>query len=209
MKNKLLLNKILSINGFVEETVVTVDGETVYIRPLYIEKISLYPDIQAELAGVLSEQIKKFDPQVLYAIEASILPLATLIAQNLNIPLSIVRKPRNFKHENNEPNIFIEEEMKCRPSVLLDDAIWSGYTMRYILEQFEALSIQLPKCYFIFDFSTFCNGCCKLLPEQKTFLQANSVSWVSYREVIDLIYERGLISEFSYRETLKLFLLEK
>ena len=204
MKNN-LLNKILSIDGFVEEKAVTVDGETVYIRPLYIEKISLYPDIQAELAGALSEQIKRIRPQVLYAIEASILPLAALVVQNLNIPLSIVRKPRNFKHEDDEPTIFIEENMKSCPSVLLDDAIWSGYTMHHILLQFEMLGIQLPMCYFVFDLSTFCNGSCKLLSEQKDFLRSNSMSWVSYREVVDLMYEKGLISELAYQRTLKLF----
>lgn len=204
MRNE-LLNKILSISGFVEEKVVTVDEKPVYIRPLYIEKISLYPDIQAELASVLSEQIKKFEPQVLYAIEASVLPLATLVAQNLGIPLSIVRKPRNHRHEDDEPIIYIEEKMKSRPSVLLDDAIWSGFTLRHILPQFETLGIQLSMCYFIFDFSTFCDGFRELLPEQKRFLRANSASWVSYREIVDLMYEKELISKSAYQGTLKLF----
>lgn len=200
-----LLDKILSIPGFVEETMVAVDGEPVYIRPLYIEKVCLYPDIQMELADVISGQIKRFEPQMLYAIEASVLPLAALVAKNLNIPLSIVRKPRNFRHEEKEPDIFIEKDMEALPSVLLDDAIWSGYTMFHVLERFGELGIRPPVCYFVFDFSTFCNGSRELLPEQRDFLRASSESWVSYREIVDLMYDKKLISQAAWQGTLKLF----
>lgn len=199
-----LLERILCLDEFVVEKQVAVDGETVFIRPLYIEILSLYPEIQVELASVISEQIQRFNPQVLYAIEASVLPLATLVAQKLNIPLSIVRKPRNFKHENDEPTVFIKKELKNQPSVLLDDALWSGYTMHHVLQEFEQQDILIPQCYFVFDFSAFCNGCKFLTPKQHEYLHKRA-SWVSYQEVINCAYELGLISDFAYHGTLELF----
>ena len=199
-----LLKRILCLDGFVLENQVNVDGETVYIRPLYIEWLSLFPEIQMELAVEISKQIQKYNPQVLYAIEASILPLAALVAQELNIPLSIIRKPRNYKHEDDEPTIFIREELSNKPSVLLDDAIWSGYTIHYTLQEFARLDLSIPQCYFVFDFSAFCNGSRYLTQGEKIYIQ-KSDSWVSYQEIVEIAREIGLISELAYQKTVKLF----
>ena len=199
-----LLKKLICLDGFICEKQVNVDGEPVYIRPLYIEWLALFPNLQAELAIEIGKQLQKYEPKVLYAVEASILPLATLIAQYLKLPLSIVRKPRNYKHEEDEPTVFVEEGMKKLPAVLLDDAIWSGFTMNHILQEFEKLEIKPPHCYFIFDFSDFNQGKQYLTPQQKTFLQ-ESESWVSYRTVVELAYQNGLISDTAYLKTRELF----
>lgn len=201
-----LLKKIICLENFIIENKIKIDGEGMYIRPLYLELLALSPDIQMELAAEISKQIKKYHPQVLYAIESAILPLATLIAEKLNIPLSIVRKPRNYKHEDAEPTIFIREELKSLPSVLIDDAIWSGYTMHHIFKEFVRQNIKLPFCYFVFNFLDFCKGGAYLTEVQQKFLQ-NSDYWVNYREIVIIAHDFGLVSDLAYENTIQMFSL--
>lgn len=199
-----LLNEIINIKGFVTEQSAEVDEREVFIRPLYIELLSLYPSIQKELADEISEQIAKYKPQVLYAIEASILPIASLVANNLNIPLSIIRKPRNFKHEKEEPDLFIKDDLKNCPSVLLDDAIWSGYTINYVFQKLKKYGIQPPSCYFIFDFLDF-NGGGRYLTEQDLFYLQKRTYWITYKEVLEISYTNGIVSNEAYQKTMLLF----
>lgn len=202
--NNELLNKILNIENFVIEKKTFVDDINVYIRPLYIELISLYPKLQKELAEDISMQIGKFNPEVLYAVEASILPVASLVSQNLDVPLSIIRKPRNYKHEDEEPQIYITKALKSKPSILFDDAIWSGYTMSYVFELFQKYGICMPQFYFLFDFLDFNNGGIYLKAHELSLLN-NRQSWVTYRKCVENAYRMGLVSDQAYINTLKLF----
>lgn len=202
--NKDLLERMLLLDNFVVEKVTGVDDVPVYIRPLYIELLSLNPSMQRELAQDISAQIRKWAPEVLYTVEASILPIASLVSQELDIPLSIIRKPRNFKHESDEPRIYISDELKGRPGVLFDDAAWSGYTMHYVFEFFRELGIPWPQCYFVFDFMDFDEGGNKLTEEERAFLR-NRRSWVGYREVVGVAHRLDLISEHAYTHTMSLF----
>lgn len=199
-----LLKDILEIEDFIVEQDVIVDNQAVCIRPLYIEKISLYPELQKKMGKAISNQIKKYSPEVLYVVEASIIPIATLVSQELGIPMSIIRKEDNYRHEEEEPPIFLNKDMYSKTGVLLDDAIWTGRTMHYVFGLFEKLGIELPQCYFIFDFYAFANGADKLLNEEKAILE-NRASWITYEELIEFAYSNGYISEHAYIETNKRF----
>lgn len=203
MNNDLLKN-ILEIEDFIVEQDVIVDNEAVYIKPLYIEKLSLYPELQKKLAKSISKQIRKLSPEVLYVVEASIIPIATLVSQDLGIPMSIIRKKRNYKHEKDEPQIYLNKDLYSKTGVLLDDAIWSGYTMHYVFSLFSELGIELPKCYFIFDFYDFANGAARLSKREKEVLEGR-MSWISYEKLIEFAYSNGYISEHAYMETKKRF----
>lgn len=202
--NKELLDKILSLENFIIEKQTLVDNTEIYIRPLYIELISLYPKLQKELAKEISVQISESSPEVIYAVEASILPVASLVSQELNIPLSVIRKPRNYKHENDEPQLYISNELKNKVSVLLDDAIWSGYTMRYIFELFRKQEIRMPQFYFLFDFMDFIKGG-TYLDRHELAILGERRSWVTYRECVERAYIMGIISNETYKNTLNLF----
>lgn len=204
--NKELINKILCLDSFIIEKTATVDDVEVYIRPLYVELLSLYPALQRELARDISAQVKSCFPEVevLYTVEASILPIASLVSQELDIPLSIIRKPRNYKHEDEEPKIYLIEELKNKKGLLLDDAVWSGYTMHYVFELFEEYKMPWPHCYFLFDFLDFNSGGKFLTLQERVFLQ-QCQAWITYREVVESAYHLGLISEKAYLHTVSLF----
>lgn len=202
--NRDLINKILRLDNFIIEKMTIVDDTTVYIRPLYIELLSLYPGVQRELAKDISYQIKKLFPEVIYTVEASILPLASLVSQELDIPLSIIRKPRNFKHEDEEPKIYIADNLKNKPAILLDDAVWSGYTMHHVFKLFQDSHIPWPKCYFVFDLLNFNEGGKKLAKHEREFLKTCQ-SWITYRDIVESAYGLGIISEDAYSRTMALF----
>lgn len=204
MKNN-LLHKIINLDGFIIERSTQVDKKEVFIRPLYIELLSLYPLIQKSLADEISNDILKYKPKVLYAIEASVLPIAALVSDNLKIPMSIIRKPRNYKHENEEPELFIIDELRKCSSVLLDDAIWSGYTINYTFQILKKYGIQIPQCYFIFDFLDFNDGGCFLNENDLLYLK-NRRYWTTYKNIIDISCDSGVISNETYRSTMQLFL---
>lgn len=199
-----LLNKIINLDGFIVEDLAIVDKTKVYIRPLYVELLSLHPAILRELADEISEQIIKNKPQILYAIEAAILPIASLVSNNLNIPMSIIRKPRNYKHENEEPKLFIKKGMQNNPSVLLDDAIWSGYTINHTFRILKQYGIQPPFCYFIFDFMDF-NGGGRFLSEQDLLYLQKKESWAKYNQVVEVAHINRKISDATYQKTMLLF----
>ena len=199
-----LVRDIISIENFIIEKKTEVDGETVYIRPIYLELIYLYPDITNRLAGEIAEQIALLKPELLYAIEASILPLAMLVSHFLGIPLSIIRKPRNFAHEADEPELFINDILSMKRSILLDDAIWSGFTMNHVFQLFKRRNLDYPQCYFIFDFFDFNNGGVKLDMEFSPLLQ-NRVSWMTYDRLLKHALHHEKITREAYDNTVKLF----
>lgn len=202
------LRRILEIPSFLIEKETLVDEKKVYIRPMYIELIYLYPDILNDLVEEIAEELQKLQPSVLFTIEASVLPLAALIAKRIHLPLSIIRKPRNFNHEIDEPNLFfpnvIEYANKLleRP-VLIDDALWSGYTINGTFDLFEKMSIPFPKLYFLFDFYEFNSGGIKLNRKYKQYVEKR-ICWHTYQDILDLAFQLDLITEKAYQESIKL-----
>lgn len=202
------LRRILEIPSLLIEKETLVDGKKVCIRPMYIELIYLYPNILNDLADEIVEDLQEFQPSVLFAIEASVLPLATLVAERVGVPLSIVRKPRNFKHETDEPNLFLPTvkeyaaKLLERP-ILIDDALWSGFTIDGVFDMFEKMNVPFPKLYFLFDFYDFNSGGIKLRKDYKKLVE-DRICWHSYQDVLDLAFQLALISEKAYQESIKL-----
>ena len=202
------LRRILEIPSFLIEKEILVDEKQVYIRPLYIELIYLYPDILNDLVEEIAKELQVLQPSVLFAIEASVLPLASLIAKWLQIPLSIVRKPRNFCHEIDEPNLFLTSvkeynaKLLERP-VLIDDALWSGFTIDGVFDLFEKMEIPFPQLYFLFDFYEFNSGGAKLNKKYKQFVE-NRICWHTYQDILDLAFQLDLITKKAYQESIKL-----
>ena len=199
-----LLKRIVNIDGFVCEKTTEVDGMKVYIRPLYVELLALYPKIQKELADEISEQIIKRNPEVLYTVEASVLPIATLVANNLCIPMSIIRKSCNFKHEVDEPSIFLDSELIEAPAVLLDDAIWSGRTIHNVFRRLEWCGVKQVSCYFIFDFLNF-NGGGRYLDKNDLLYLQRRECWTTYREALEMARHCSVISDMAYSKTIERF----
>ncbi len=199
-----LLKKIIELDHFIIEKETYVDNTKVYIRPLYIETLSLYPTIIRDIAKEISQQLACFSPRLLFAVESSILPVASIVSQNLDIPLSVIRKPRNFSHEVDEPAYYLSDEMKTLSAVLIDDAIWSGYTMHYVFDLFTREGVQWPNCYYVFDFLNFNDGG-RFLETQEMDHLKNRHSWCDYREIVEYAYRRGKITENAYQNTVQLF----
>lgn len=202
------LKRVLNIPSFLIEKETLVDEKKIYIRPLYIELIYLYPDILNDLVEEIAEELQKFQPSVLFAIEASVLPLATLIAKRLRIPLSIIRKPRNFRHEIDEPNLFLPnvkayKTKLLKRSILIDDALWSGFTIKNVFDLLEKMDIPFPKLYFLFDFYEFNSGGNKLSEKYKQIVEKR-IYWHTYQEILDLAFQLNLITEKSYQGSIKL-----
>ncbi|MFW0968449.1 MAG: phosphoribosyltransferase family protein [Thermacetogeniaceae bacterium] len=202
------LRRILELPSFLIEKETLVDGKKVYIRPIYIELIYLYPDILNDLVDEIAEELQKFRPSVLFAIEASVLPLAALIAEKIKIPLSIIRKPRNFRHEIDEPDMFLsnvkEYDTKLLENpILIDDAIWSGFTIDYVLDLFEKMNIPFPKLFFLFDFYEFNSGGNKLKEKYKQIVK-NRICWHSYQDILNLALHMDINNKKAYQESMKL-----
>lgn len=202
--NEKLLNRIINIDGFIIAQDINIDNVAACIRPLYIELLSLYPEIQVELANEICLALEKKKPQIIYAIEASILPIATLVAQTLEIPLSIVRKPYNYQHEKDEPTIFINDNLKRKHGVLLDDAFWTSRTVNHALKTLTKNYIPLPEYFFVFDFLDYSGGGCSLDANYNAIISRRSY-WATYEQVVESSYATGKISVECYNKALVLF----
>jgi adenine/guanine phosphoribosyltransferase-like PRPP-binding protein len=200
------LKEILNIPDFIVEEKVCVDGKYVYVRPLYIEYIYLHPDILNKLADEVSKEISLLSPQIIFTIEASVLPLASLIAAKLGLPLAIIRKTGNYKHEEKEPVIFYDNYIKVKnmTSVLLDDALYTGATINNIFCLFDEMKIKLPQCYFLFDLYNYLEGGTKI--DAKYLKVINSrISWINYENILKTCFQEGLISYKTYKDSMELF----
>lgn len=202
--NNRLLKEIIHMDGFIEEETVVVDENLeVLIRPLYIELIYLYPDLMCRLVEDIANSFNKKNVEVIYAIEAAILPLASQIASRLNCPLAIIRKPRNFHHEEKEPCVFIKDDLKGKRSILIDDAIWSGYTMHSILDLLDQEGIEINYYYFIIDFMDFSGG--QYLSESDYQKIKDYQYWIQYQKIVEAAFKEGIITDITYKKTMKLF----
>ena len=202
--NNILLRSIVKYDGFIIPEEALVDETLrVFIRPLYIEKLYLDCDLINELADNIADSLFDNNYEIIYAIEASVLPLAALVAERLRCSLSIIRKPRNFHHEEKEPNIFYSKDCNTKKSLLLDDAIWSGYTINNVLSLTDKLGIMINDFYFVFDMLDFRGGF-KLRDCYRERLKKRKY-WVHYKEIINMAYSENLISKEAYINSLKLF----
>lgn len=202
--NNTLLHKICSIEDFIIEQAVIVDNAPVVIRPLYVERISLFPDIFDELAQEISISLSSYSPEVIYTIEASILPLAAVVANKMKIPLSVIRKQNLYEREINEPKYFINSRLKSVPAVLFDDALYSGNTLNHALTLLKCNGISLPQCYFLFDFYEFANGGSRLCKDYISLVQSRAC-WVSYKELLLFLYDNNSISDIAFQKSMALF----
>jgi len=202
--NYQLLADILHIDDFIiEEEAVVDEAITTPLRPLYIEKIYLYPDLIERLANdiVLDLEGKEFD--IIYTIEASVLPLAALIAVHMGVPLTIIRKTSNFKHEGKEPEIFLRSDYSNKKGLLFDDAVWSGKTLNMACDIIARQNIKIQESYFVFDFLDFKGGK-ELKREAETLLKKHSC-WIKYQELLEICRKEELLSEAGYAGIMKLF----
>lgn len=196
---------VLRIPNFIIEKTTLIDGTENYIRPLYIELLYLYPELLNNVANDIVKKMETSEPSLLYAIEASILPLAGLIASKLNIPLSVIRKPYNYKHEEEKPLLFLPDyscmkNIRLENAILIDDAIWSGYTIDNTLSLLEKMNIPVPNLFFLFDFYNYNYGGSRVQDKYKTLIDKRMV-WYSYGEILDIAYKNNLISSDTYKKS--------
>ncbi len=205
-KNKeKLIEEILNIKEFVIEQKCLCDNVVLYIRPLYIEKIYLLPNILNLLSEIVCSEFMKMNIKHIFAIESAILPCAAVVANKLGIPLCIIRKQNNYKHEKFEPQIFVPDNYIPEHAIVFDDALWTGKTLNYSLGLFEYLKIEIPhNFYFIFDFRNFmCEKDCAS-EKCKEYIKNRKVL-INYRILVDKAFEMKKINLETYIETIKLF----
>lgn len=205
-KNKeKLIEEILNIKGFVIEQKCLCDNVALHIRPLYIEKIYLLPNILNLLSEIVCSEFMNMNIKQIFAIESAILPCAAVVANKLGIPLCIIRKPNNYRHEEFEPQMFVPDNYLAEYAVIFDDALWTGKTLNYSLGLFEYLKIEIPhNFYFIFDFRNFMleKDCAN--EKCKEYIK-NRKALINYRTLVDKAFEMKKINLGTYIETIKSF----
>lgn len=205
-KNKeKLMEEILNIKEFVIEQKCSCDDVDIYIRPLYIEKIYLLPSILNRLSEIVCSEFMKMNIKQIFAIESAILPCAAVVANKLGIPLCIIRKPNNYRHEKFEPLIFVPNNYLPEYAVVFDDALWTGKTLNYSLGLFEYLKIEIPhNFYFIFDFRNFMQEKDCANEKCKEYIKNRKVL-INYRTLVDKAFKMKKINLETYTETMKSF----
>lgn len=204
-KREELIEEILNIKDFIIEQKCLCDDVDLYIRPLYIEKIYLSPNILNQLCKIVCNEFMKMNIKQIFAIESAILPCAAIIANKLNIPLCIIRKSNNYRHEKLEPQIFVPDNYLAEYAVIFDDALWTGKTLNYSLELFEYLKIEIPhNLYFIFDFRNFMKAkdCANEICKEHI---KNRKALINYRILVNKAFEMKKINLKTYVETIKMF----
>lgn len=171
---------------------------------LCIEYLYLHAGLLQETAKIIGQEIRKYNPSAIAAIESSILPLATLIAEELFMPLCIVRKPTHKVHEAREPLVFVNKSTRNCNVLLIDDAIWSGKTINHALNLLGGESMMPSRLFFIFDFVGMKGGG-KFISKKFDRLLGSRISLVRYREFLDAAKKKGKLSEEGYQKSIKLF----
>jgi len=200
-----LIEEILNIKEFVIEQKCLCDDVALYIRPLYIEKIYLLPNILNLLSEIVCSEFVKMNIKQIFAIESAILPCAAVVANKMGIPLCIIRKSNNYRHEKFEPQIFVPDNYLAEHAVIFDDALWTGKTLNYSLSLFEYFKIEIPhNLYFIFDFRNFMQEKDCANEKCKEHIK-NRKALINYRILVDKAFEMKRINLETYIETIKLF----
>jgi adenine/guanine phosphoribosyltransferase-like PRPP-binding protein len=203
-----LTEMLLQVDNFFNEGATVIDGMSVPCKPIYIEYLYLYPGIFKKVVSIIKDEIQKYEPNMLLAVESAILPISTAVAQQLDLPLCIVRKPTHTPHEPGEPLYFLNKEHikdVSGRSILIDDAIWSGKTINYVLDLFMKDAIAIPRMFFIFDFMELKGGG-EYIPQKYQQYMAKRISLISYREFLEVSKEKGYISDLAYNESKKMFI---
>lgn len=204
-KKERLIENIINIKDFIIEQKCSCDGADLYIRPLYIEKIYIFPNILEQLADIICSEFIKMNIEQIFAIESAVLPCAAVIANKLNVPLCVIRKSNNYRHEKFEPEIFMTNNYLSEHAVILDDALWTGKTLNDSLKLFENLKIEIPhNFYYIFDFENFMQSK-EFINQKCKYYIKNKKCFVNYRELVDKAFEMKKINMKTYIETLNLF----
>lgn len=205
IQNKQILDEILSINDFIIEQKCFCDNIKLYIRPLYIEKINMFPAILDKISDAICDTFIKKGIRFIFALESAVLPCASLIANKLSLPLCVIRKQNSLKHEELEPDIFIPDDYCDKYAIIIDDALWTGKSINYCYSLFEKLN-KKPPCYsyFIFDFRNFIKGEECIDKKFKSYYN-NSQHFIDYKTIIKKAYQMNIISSEAYMETIKLF----
>lgn len=204
-KKEQLIEEIINLKDFVIEQKCLCDDTVLYIRPLYIEKLYLLPYILNKLSEIICTKFTEMNIKHIFAIESAILPCAAVIANKLKIPLCVIRKADNYRHEKLEPQVFIPDNYSAEHAVIFDDALWTGKTLNYAFGLFEYLKAEIPhNLYFIFDFRNFIQEKDCANEKCKERIQ-NRKALINYRILIDKAFEMKKISLETYMATINLF----
>lgn len=197
---------LLSVDGFLAEKETSIDGIIYPCRPLYIEYLYLYPKAFDAVADIVSEEMRKISPAIIFAIESAVLPLASLVANKMEKPISVIRKPTHRGHETGEPLLFVDTSLdgyKSKVCVIFDDAIWSGGSVSHAITQVLGAGFSIIKPYFIVDFDGFPAVGNHISNEASLYVR-NRISLISYKELLDDAVSLGRISKDAYNRSLML-----
>lgn len=202
MKSELEL--FLEVKDIISDKKTYIDGHLLPHSSIKIEYLYLYPKLFSLIAKLLYSKIAKFgDFDIIYGMESAILPLCSKISSIAKKPLYILRKPKHLKIDSyNYLPLYLKKYGQSK-SILIDDSIFTGFTINYALEKFNEREIPYPKLFFIFDFLETIYGGSKL-DNNFTEIVKNRFCVIKYEDLLKMCYNKGLIKKSTLNEAMKL-----
>ncbi len=164
------------------------------ISPYYIDlrKVPSYPNLFREVIKAYVEQVSKLEPETIAGIATAGLPIASVIAYKLNLPLLYVRKDVK-KHGTSR----VVEGVVRRGSrtVVIDDVATTGGSIVAATNELRNLGADVRYAVVLIDRE---QGAREEL--RRLGIELKAVMRVT--ELIEVLRNEGLISEGTYKEVI-------
>ncbi|MCK5686074.1 orotate phosphoribosyltransferase [bacterium] len=162
--------------------------------PFYIDlrNIVSYPDVLESIVDSIIDKIKVLEFDVITGIPYTALPIASIIASKLKIPLIYIRKE---KKDYGAGGKIVGHYKKCDRCLVIDDVITTGGSKLETAEELEASGVEVKDFVVIIDRSF----------EGKKIMKDNGYklhSLFNIRELLDMLRLNDVINENQVEEVL-------
>lgn len=164
------------------------------ISPYYIDlrKVPSYPNLFKEVIKAYVEQVSKLDPETIAGIATAGLPIASVVAYELNLPLVYVRKEAREHGTGRVVEGVVKEGSK---TVVIDDVATTGGSIVTAANELRRLGADVKYAVVLIDRE---QGAKEEL--RKLGIELRSVMRVT--ELIEILHSEGLINERTYEEVI-------
>ena len=164
------------------------------ISPYYIDlrKVPSYPNLFREVIKAYVEQVSKLDPETIAGIATAGLPIASVVAYELNLPLVYVRKEVKEHGTGRVVEGVVKEGSK---TVVIDDVATTGGSIVTAANELRRLGADVKYAVVLIDRE---QGAREEL--RKLGIELRSVMRVT--ELIEILRNEGLINERTYEEVI-------
>ncbi len=164
------------------------------ISPYYIDlrKVPSYPNLFKEVIKAYVEHVSKLDPETIAGIATAGLPIASVVAYELNLPLVYVRKEAREHGTGRVVEGVVKEGSK---TVVIDDVATTGGSIVTAANELRRLGADVKYAVVLIDRE---QGAKEEL--RKLGIELRSVMRVT--ELIEALRNEGLINERTYEEVI-------